>query len=135
MAAGHAQDLEVITAKITAKGGQLSIEMVDLRPNDLLELVVHAAGVDHTIFRLFVAFNSHQKDVALLTVLKRDGHYEYWQVPQVKKIRLLARDAKLAFDVISSLEERHEYLKELLQSAASRTEDFAQDIKRLCDRY
>lgn len=118
---------------ITAEDGQCA-EIADLRQKDLLELTIYglAGGADdQKIFRLFSSFNSHEHEFHLV---KRDGYLEYWRVSQVKKIRLLARDANVAFDILSSLDERYEHLKELLQAVASRTGDFAQDIKGLCDR-
>lgn len=119
------EPLKVMTASVLCK-------LSDLRPDDLLLVTIDQNGTDHQMLRLFHSYSSESLTGETLGLLRRDGHCEWVPLGIVKSIRLLARDAKLAFSWASSLEERYEHLKELIQSVASRTDDFARDVKNLC---
>ena len=104
-------------------------ETSDLRPNDLLQLVINVAGVGHTIFRLFSSFNTSTREFHLL---KSDGYSEYLPSTIVKQITILARDAQLAFQYLGSFQEEVARLSEMLQFVASLTDQFHNDIKQRC---
>ena len=119
------EPLKVMTASVLCK-------LSDLRPDDLLLVTIDQNGTDHQMLRLFHSYSSESLTGETLGLLRRDGHCEWVPLGIVKSIRLLARDAKLAFSWASSLEEKNEQLGEMLQSVATLAGNFYEEIQQRC---
>ncbi|OGN05004.1 MAG: hypothetical protein A2831_02675 [Candidatus Yanofskybacteria bacterium RIFCSPHIGHO2_01_FULL_44_17] len=81
-------------------------DIADLREGDLLEVTVVWCGKDDTRVYIFKTLGLAGR----LCLMRRDLLTDWFPLEWIKGITLLARDAGLAFNLLTSLEEERKHL-------------------------